>query len=249
MIKKIIYYLYREMEKKRRLKKYIGYNIASNGENMRKYAEWIKGHVGENIHNIFEIGANYAQDAEVLAEEFNVLPDEIYVFEAHPDICKTIKKIHKFHAYNNAVYNEKKEMSFNICDVKSENTGMSSLLDSNKTAYNKTGIVQAIRMDDFMYENDIKEIDFVKIDVEGCNYEVLEGFGNRIKDIHCIQIEADHIENWKGEHLWRDIYKMLVHSGFELVLFDRQYTQSDSLWINKLFWEKYTNIFNEKEQL
>jgi hypothetical protein len=40
----------------------------------------------------------------------------------------------------------------------------------------------------------------LKIDVEGATYAVLEGFGERIKDINAVHLEAEHIKYIKARN-------------------------------------------------
>ena len=199
---------------------------------------WIKKYSNSlTVKNIFEIGANFAQDADFLSQEFNISPKNVYVFEAHPDLYKAITKLHQFNAYNYAVYNENKEINFNILPINVQNTGLSSIL--NLTKYDTNSVkVKAVRMDTFMQEHDISNIDFLKLDVEGCNFEVLEGFGDRLSDIKCIHLEAEHalyIDYKEKNYLYTDIERLLKKNGFELVFFQRYTLQSDSFWVQKQF--------------
>ena len=208
-----------------------GYHIASTGEAMRSYAGWCKDHQIE-IRTIMEIGANYAQDAEVLKEEFFVNDNAIWVFEAHPEICQAIEKIHRFNAYNCAVTNYNGMAKFHVCDIESVNTGISSLRVNSQYS-TKEVEVPAIRMDKFIEEKGIQEIGFLKIDVEGCSWEVLDGFGDKIRIAKVIHVESEHLQSWEGEKLWDDIYDKLAQNGFEMMLFERKVTQSDSFWVRK----------------
>ena len=116
-----------------------------------------------------------------------------------------------------------------------QNTGLSSIL--NLTKYDTNSVkVKAVRMDTFMQEHDISNIDFLKLDVEGCNFEVLEGFGDRLSDIKCIHLEAEHalyIDYKEKNYLYTDIERLLKKNGFELVFFQRYTLQSDSFWVQK----------------
>ena len=92
--------------------KYIGYRLPAFG-GMKQFAAWIKKYSVLEVKNIFEIGANFAQDADYLRSAFKLSAKDVYVFEAHPDLYSAIKKIHKFNAFNYAVFNEEKDMPFN----------------------------------------------------------------------------------------------------------------------------------------
>ena len=220
-----------------RLEKYKDYKPASNGREMQQFIDWIKGWSTLEVNNIFEIGANFAQDAEYLALGFNIEPQNVYVFEANPQIHEIITKIHNFNAYNYAVFNENKEITFNILPISENNTGLSSILNLNNKETTPV-TVQAIRMDDFMNKNNIEKIDFLKLDAEGCNWEVLDGFGDRLKDINCIHVEAEHTHDYdykEKNHLWGDISELLLKNGFALIYFQRFVYQSDSFWIQKKY--------------
>jgi uncharacterized protein YqgQ len=99
-------------------------------------------------------------------------------------------------------------------------------------------------MDNFMRQNNISTVDFLKLDVEGASYEVLEGFGERLKDIKVMHIEAEHGEfAFEGSvKYFDDISKLLKDNGFEMVYFKRNLMQSDSFWIKK---ELYSQNFGE----
>jgi FkbM family methyltransferase len=216
------------------IRKYREYIPAGGmGDKLQIYIDYIKNGTVLEIKNVFEIGANFAQDADYLMEQFELEAKDIYVFEAHPEIYKAIKKIHKFNAFNNAVFNEESEIEFNINPLDYKDTGWSSIFIEGIEKIK----VKAIRMDSFMERNNIREIDFLKIDVEGATYHVLEGFGERIKDIKCIQLEAEHGE--AAVIPYEEISKKLIENDFDLIHFARfnDMRQSDSFWINK----KYVN--------
>jgi FkbM family methyltransferase len=217
------------------MKKYRGYTIAGGlGDKLQIYIDYVKNETTLDIKNVFEIGANFAQDADYLMEQFELEAKDIYVFEAHPEIYGAIKKIHKFNAFNKAVFNEEKEIEFNINPLDYKDTGHSSIFIGGIEKIK----IKAIRMDNFMERNNIREIDFLKIDVEGATYHVLEGFGERIKDIKCIQLEAEH--GVVAVIPYEEISKKLMENNFDLIHFyrDNNMRQSDSFWINK----KYVNI-------
>lgn len=216
--------------------KYRGYKPAGRfGESLQPFVDWIKHNTTLEVRNIFEIGANFGQDADFLMHSFKISPKQVYVFEAHPEIYKAITKLHKFNAYNYAVFNEEKNMAFNIVPLNSSNTGISSIfgLKDNET---KEVLIQSIRMDHFMDNNKIDRIDFLKLDVEGASYEVLEGFGDRLKDVQSMHIEAEHEESvFQGAvKLFDDISKLLKRNGFEMIYFQRILSvQSDSFWVKR----------------
>lgn len=226
----------------KKMDKYAGYNPASTGREMQQFVDWIKEWSRLEVHNIMEIGANFAQNADYLARQFGVSDDNVWVFEARPQICDAIKKIHKFNAFNYAVFNKEQQLEFNAIDINTaKNTGVSSLLTDNTA--NEATIkvkVQTIRMDKFLEEHNIKEVDFLKLDAEGCNFEVLEGFGKRLNDVKAIHIEAEHVHYaYKQNVLFPKIEELLKKFGFEMIYFQRYTSQSDSFWVKKEYIKNY----------
>jgi hypothetical protein len=74
--------------------KYKGYKPAGGyGDKLTPYVQYVKNGTTLKVKNVFEIGANFAQDADFLMECFDLRPENVYVFEAHPEIFKAIKKI------------------------------------------------------------------------------------------------------------------------------------------------------------
>jgi hypothetical protein len=88
-------------------------------------------------------------------------------------------------------------------------------------------------MDDFFAKHNIGTIDVCKVDVEGCTYEVLQGFGNRIADVNSWHIEGELKVLYENQKLFIDFQQLLVAAGFTMVdycQFDDD-TQCDSIWI------------------
>lgn len=210
---------------------------ASEGGSMNPFINWLNTYSTLRPKNIFEIGANMAQDAEALRQGFGLLDKDVWVFEPHPQLFEYIKKNYRFNAYANAVLDKDSAIKINAINLlKNSNSGISSVRthkDVPENHFIKVD-VPGIRMDTFIKHHSIKALDFVKLDVEGCNYEVLRGFGDKIKLVNAIHVEAEHIVHWEGERLWEDIRKLL-EPHLEMVYFERHFTQSDSFWVKREF--------------
>lgn len=96
---------------------------------------------------------------------------KVFAFEAMPttyaklkeNIIKTKKE--KIYTYNYAVSDQRKTLSF----TKTATPG------SRQIATGKGIDVQAISIDEFVHENNIKNVSFIKMDVEGAELDVLNG--------------------------------------------------------------------------
>jgi FkbM family methyltransferase len=214
----------------------------SDGTSMNLYVELVSRFCNYTPKNIFEIGANYAQDAEFLRKSFELSEKDIYVFEPHPQIFAEIRKMYNFNAFEIAVSNQNGRAQFNAIDVENneyQNSGISSLRDGLTT--NEKNFIQVdvemTRMDSFMQKHNLHAIDFLKLDVEGMNYEVLEGFGSYLKNIKAIQTEGEYKQYWKDQKIYEDIEQLLKTNGFKLVYFilSNDGIQSDSFWIQEQY--------------
>lgn len=148
----------------------------TNGEH-RFYAS-----IRDQIRVIFDVGCR--SDSE-----FTSFPGEVHYFDPMPEFIEALQRIPHANqsAYFNAfglgheeaqMYYYPKYQSFydrvNSCHVSD---------DSNK-------IVLHIKMGkEYVTEHDIKEIDFLKIDTEGYELNVLKGFEDCLSHVKIIQFE------------------------------------------------------------
>lgn len=201
--------------------------------------------------NIFEIGANYGQDADFLKTRFGLKNHDIFIFEPHPEIIQKAKELYGFNCFPYAVSDKNEKIIFHAIDLKYNNSGVSSLKSykiSDKNIYKDVG-VESIRMDKFIQNYNIEEIDFLKVDVEGLSWEVLTGFGQYLCRVKAIQIESEYLPLWDGQKIWEDTYNILSDNGFQLIDFilHEDGIQSDSFWIQRKFVQhKILNFATEK---
>lgn len=210
---------------------------ASTGESMRQFCDWLRTYSKLTPKNVYEIGANLAQDAAFIKDYFSIDDQNVWVFEPHPELISIIREDYNFQAYDYAIGEEDGRIILNAIRLdKNSNSGISSVRESRYFQQEEfiQVDVKACRMDTFLEQHGNPMVDFLKLDVEGNNYEVLRGFGEKIVNIECMHIEAEHVEGWRGQKLWDDIRRIL-EPHFSLVYFQRHFTQSDSFWIK----EKY----------
>jgi Methyltransferase FkbM domain len=95
----------------------------------------------------------------------------------------------------------------------------SSLYNIQGSAYEPHGqqTIELIRGDDFIKKSEITEVNFLKIDIEGAEYDALLGFEQTIKDgkIKAIQFEYGYI-NITTKKLLVDYYDFFEKQGYVL---------------------------------
>ena len=187
--------------------------------------------------NVFEIGSRDADDAIAIARMINVPNSAVSIFEPHPDLYRQIVFTKSdINAYQLGCSNKNGVLPFYSCIIgKEQNYGMSSLIPRKEyedTIKYKKIEVKTVRMDDWMTENAVDEIDVLKLDVEGHTWEVLDGFGERISQVKAIHLEAERKQIWDGQKLFSDTIQKLLPTHAMVFCYDMG-GQSDSIWIEK----------------
>jgi FkbM family methyltransferase len=158
------------------------------------------------IHVIFDVGCR--TDSEFIT--FEGVVHYFDPIQSFIDELKDIKKVNKLSYYNNFGLGDKNEQlyyypryqsfydRFNSCQISDE---------SNKILLSiKKGI-------DYVSENNIKTIDFLKIDTEGYELNVLRGFEDFLENIQIIQFEYGGTFLDNNTKL-RDVINYLSSYGF-----------------------------------
>jgi FkbM family methyltransferase len=98
--------------------------------------------------------------------------EKIYGFEPFDEFlkkspyCKLIKDSGKVEISNLGLWDTKTELNFNICGMGSR---VSDAQEQNSIS------IKTVSIDEFVRENSIPQIDFIKLDVEGAELNVLKG--------------------------------------------------------------------------
>jgi FkbM family methyltransferase len=166
---------------------------------------------------IIDGGANIGKYSLITSK---LMPNaQIYSFEP---VKNTFEKL----SVNLSVYNNIKPINKGLyktnctqeINLFNSNTH-SSLVDIQGLSYesNQTESIELIKGDDFMKDHDIQEVDLLKIDVEGAEYDALLGFDEHIASgkIKMIQFEYGYI-NISTKKLLIDFYNYFESKGYVL---------------------------------
>lgn len=145
---------------------------------------------------IVDVGANIGVVTQHLREHAK----KLYAIEPSPEHFEALKKNKEFNNWDNvevfnlALADKDGEMEFNI---NTANRTCNSLVKLSGWGYTETTKVKTMAMDTFFTENKIKEVDFMKFDVEGAEDMILrsEGFKKVVDRIKNIEIEF-HFPTW-----------------------------------------------------
>ena len=181
---------------------------------------------------IFEVGANNGRDTENFASDPNSM---VYAFEPSPILVKELYD--KFGTRENVKIfpfavglNDRTWEKFNVCDF--GDRGLGSLYDwhenllntvLNKHAEFKTSFpenkteVYMRRLDSIMNEFMIDSIDWLHIDAQGSDFNVIKSLGERIKDVKGGRCECTleiPLYTNSPNNLHTDVSKFLTDAGF-----------------------------------
>jgi FkbM family methyltransferase len=186
--------------------------------------------------NVFELGSHNGDDAEYLRQSFGLNPNDVFCFEPNPHTFKELTEKHPgFNSFDMGLSNYNGTAEFN-CVM--NDTGVSSTrtkIHLKNPTVEKTE-VNIVRMDYIIDHYNIKNIDVCKIDVEGCVYEVLEGFGDKLSIVKTLQIESEISPLFSGQKLFPDVAQYLTNRGYHMISFFSLGIQCDTFWVrNDLF--------------
>ncbi|MEK9614600.1 MAG: FkbM family methyltransferase [Flavobacteriaceae bacterium] len=174
---------------------------------------------------IFDVGAHRGQSAKRFRKLFKNA--KIFSFEPFPAAFNQLKllKIDNFRAFNFG-FSDRTEMR-NFCVNKGSQTN--SLLPLNKSAKAVWGGNDALtevaritcefrKVDEFCKVNSIDSIDFLKIDVQGAEFKVLQGAHELLheKKIQVIQIEVIVGDTYEGQKPLSYYFQLFESYGYKL---------------------------------
>lgn len=177
---------------------------------------------------IFDVGANDGRDSVHLANNPN---NVIYAFEPTPRLIGIIKE--KIKSRQNYILTEKAvsnftgKATFNIAGQ--ADWGCSSLLKFSEKSQTKWPgrvdfqvteeiEVDVIQLKDFIEEYNIEQIDFLHVDTQGSDLNVLIGMGVHINKVISGVIEAGTEENilYDKQNTLDECTEFLTKNGFKI---------------------------------
>lgn len=175
----------------------------------------------------FDVGTNDASSSIHKANDNTI----IYAFEPTPQLINTIKlktaHLKNYILTEKAVSNYNGTATFNISGQ--SDWGCSSLLElspnaktswGNRTDMNVTETieVEVIRLDTFIEEHNIPHIDYLHIDTQGSDLNVLKGLGSYINIVKEGVVEAANKVDilYKNQNTKEETIQFLEEAGFTI---------------------------------
>ena len=204
----------------------------------KKWIKFLKKNKYNNFKLLIDIGAHKGESIELFSKNFII--KKIISFEASPINFEYLKKKIKDNkqGYNNtkivlentALGAEDKIIEFNQFNESSSSTikeideeskyykrkfRLINFLNNKKT-FQKIKI-KVLKLKDYIEKNNIKKIDFIKIDTEGYELEILLGLESKIKLVNIIMFEHHYDSMIKKGYTFEDINKLLIKNNFNKI--------------------------------
>jgi FkbM family methyltransferase len=198
---------------------------------------------------IFDVGANRGQTTEAFLTIFPKAT--IHAFEPFEASTNIFKKNHS--TKNNVILNEtglSNQVGTATLHINSS-VDTNSLLESKKIGATSdkscetvgTVTIQLNTIDQYCIENNINQIDVLKIDVQGAEIKVLEGAKNMLSEgkIKLIFTESYFVQQYQDQPLFHEIAAFLYQYNFTLQdIYDPYYNTTNILWCDAMY------ILNQK---
>jgi FkbM family methyltransferase len=196
---------------------------------------------------IFDIGACEAEDSIRYALKY---PNAtIHSFEPLPSNLKIIRDnldktglSHRIHLHEEALSDKKGIATFHVSNSSQgvHANKSSSLLEPKEhlvfyeyVDFNEKMEVKTITLHDFSQSHQITKIDFIHMDVQGAELNVLLGAADMIHAVKAVWLEVSPHEIYKGQALDKDIYTFMMKKGFFLVKNNVFHKYGEQLYLRK----------------
>lgn len=167
---------------------------------------------------IFDVGANIGNT--VIDYKSFFPKSTIYCFEPVKStfelLVENTKKLKTVNCFNYALGNKDEQIEIEL----SEDSEFNSLLNTSNIRSRKVEKIEVKRLDNFCAYKEIKQIDLLKIDVEGFEINVLDGCGTELlNNIKAIYVEVGFVESARLKTNFKDLDTYLNKSGFTICNF------------------------------
>ena len=204
-----------------------------------KLFNFLKKNNFKDFEIFFDIGAHEGESIILFSKNFNI--KKIFSFEPSPVNFKKLSQNKRFiqnkfqnleiNLENYALGSEKKKLLMNQLSETSSST--INNIDQNSKYFKKKNTflnlkkknknfikeveIKQITLFDYIEQKKIPKIDFLKIDTEGYEFNVLVGIGKYLKNVNLIMFEHHYHDMLVKDYSFSDIHDLLKKNNFNQI--------------------------------
>lgn len=200
---------------------------------------------GTNYHTVFDVGASRGLTSLLFARAF---PNaHVRAFEPIPEIAESARLLHKHNPKITveclALHAQSGTQTFHVNAFSETSSLLASAATGEGRSYLETCRqidVAALSLDEYCASNCTTPIDLLKLDVQGCELEVLRGATKTLVHVGAIFAEVLFARYYCGQCGYSELDDFLRGHGFWLYRFydfdyadDGRLLQTNGMWLNK----------------
>jgi len=177
----------------------------------REVSEVIKEWVTEGS-TAFDIGAHIGHHTLMMHDQVGK-EGRVYAFEPNPEIADLLRQTVRMNSVTNVEVEQSvlsDEAGFVNLYVDPENSGSSSVKSSEEE--NEQIEVESIQLSEYIAENEINHIDFVKMDVQGAEINIIRDISQQLDWFETILLEV-HTGTYLSDSEAEEIHMVLDKKG------------------------------------
>lgn len=198
---------------------------------------------------VFDCGANKGSWADIILDEFGD-NCELHLFEPNDKLLSFTQIKYEYrpniYYHNVALSNEQKERYFYYFE--NFNNELSSLYENGEEwdkLPEKKKKVNTSTLNLFYETLGIKYIDYIKIDCEGADLEILQGASALLESNNAGVIQIEYSEHWqRGNHTWGELKSIAGKYGYKIYRYI-----DDNFWEVKEEDPPFDNYFITKFEI
>ena len=205
----------------------------------KKILRFLKKELKLNSFKLFiDIGGHHGETIDLFCKNFNI--ERIISIEASPknfNILKLKTQSLQKKFFNTTIELERlalgdKNKLVNIKEFTESSSSTIKDIDQNsiyfkkkfqilnlfqkKNIFNETE-VKLTKLNDYLIKRNINEVDFLKIDTEGSEFDILKGLENYINNVKIIYFEHHYDLMIKKKYKFKDINNLLLKNNFKKI--------------------------------
>ena len=219
----------------------------------KKLIKKIKKYLPTKIKIFFDIGAHKGETTIDFSKNF--LIEEAYLFEPLKKNFDTLKdklnyknRIKNINKFNFALGDKNEKIFINEA-LESSSSTINEINTSSRYFKRKEKIIKFFNKNakvsksqivvkkakDFILEQNISSIDFIKLDTEGYEFIILNDLGSFIKNVKLILFEHHYDLMIRKKYKFNDLHNLLFNNNFEQVYKSKMYFRKsfEYIYLNK----------------